>query len=290
MTETLDLLARIAGLVFLLTSMTGIGLRLSVTDLIVPFRDAGFLVSALVSNFVVAPVLALGVARWLGLDEPFAAGLLLLGLGAGAPFLPKIAGRAGLDPAPAIVLLMLLMAVTAVFLPLALPALIRGVRVEPWPLVRFLFLFLILPMIAGFGVRARRAPLAARLCPSLDRISTVALLLMVGLILAVYFDGVKQVFGTGAIAAAALFTGLASGAGWLLGGRDRERRRTLCLGAGLRNVPAALIVAVQQFPDPRVAVMVVMTTLIAIALLAPVAVRWGRPVAGPRPRSLDRFP
>jgi hypothetical protein len=73
--------------------------------------------------------------------------------------------------------------------------------------------------------------------------------------------------------AVCLFTALS---GWLLGGREAAQRRVLGLGTGFRSFPAALIVSVQNFTDPNVSVMVIVTTLTAIVVLLPAALLMGK--------------
>ena len=276
MTEILTNITRLAALVFFLSSMCGIGLGLTLPQILAPLRNTKFVVCALTANFILAPLLAVGIARLLRLDEPFAIGLLLLGLAAGAPFIPKIVGVAKGDLAQSVGLMVLLMVGTTIFLPIALPLLIKGVQVNPWKIAQFLVVLLLLPLIVGLIVKARAASIAARLRPILERISSVALLVMFILILALNFQAVMRIFGTGAIAAALLFSGLSALAGWLLGGREPARQTVLGLGTGLRNIPAALVVSVQNFKDPNVSVMVIVTTLAGILLLVPAARRMGR--------------
>ena len=271
MTETLTNITRLAVLVFLLSSMSGIGLGLTLQQIAAPLRNVKLVVFALIANFLVAPLLAVGMARLLRLDEPFALGLLLLGLAAGAPFMPKIVGIAKGDLALSVGLMVLLMVGTTIFLPVALPLLVKGVQVNPWKIARFLVLLLLLPLIVGLFVKARAASLAARLRPLLELVSSIALLVMLVLIIALNFQAVLRIFGTGAIAAALLFAVLSALAGWLLGGRDPAQQTVLGLGTGLRNIPAALVVSVQNFKDPNVSVMVIVTTLTGILILVPAA-------------------
>ena len=168
MTETLTNITRLAVLVFLLSSMSGIGLGLTLQQIAAPLRSVKLVAFALIANFLVAPLLAVGLARLLRLDEPFALGLLLLGLAAGAPFMPKIVGIAKGDLALSVGLMVLLMVGTTIFLPVALPLLVKGVQVNPWKIARFLVLLLLLPLIVGLFVKARAASLAARLRPVLE--------------------------------------------------------------------------------------------------------------------------
>jgi len=271
MTETLTNITRLAVLVFLLSSMSGIGLGLTLQQIAAPLRSVRVVVLALIANFLFAPLLAVGIARLLRLDEPFALGLLLLGLGAGAPFMPKIVGIAKGDLALSVGLMVLLMVGTTIFLPVALPLLVKGVQVNPWKIARFLVLLLLLPLIVGLFVKARAASLASRFRPLLELISSIALLVMLVLIITLNFQAVLRIFGTGAIAAALLFAVLSALAGWLLGGRDPAQQTVLGLGTGLRNIPAALVVSVQNFKDPNVSVMVIVTTLTGILILVPAA-------------------
>jgi predicted Na+-dependent transporter len=83
-------ITRLAVLVFLVSSMSEIGLGLTLQQILAPLRNARFVLLALIANFVLTPLLAVGIARLLRLDEPFARGLSLLGCAAGAPFLPKL--------------------------------------------------------------------------------------------------------------------------------------------------------------------------------------------------------
>src|SRR5580765_2030533 len=99
----------VAMLAFVLSSMLGMGLGLTVGQIIAPLRNVRLVVLSLVANFVVMPLLALGLARVLRLEEPLGVGLVLLGAAAGAPFLPKLAQLAKGNLAFAVGLMVLLM-------------------------------------------------------------------------------------------------------------------------------------------------------------------------------------
>jgi BASS family bile acid:Na+ symporter len=285
MAEILTTITRLFVLVFLVSSMSGIGLGLTPQQIVAPLRNAKLVVFALIANFLLAPLFAVGIARLLRLDEPFALGLLLLGLAAGAPFMPKIVGIAKGDLALSVGLMVLLMVGTTIFLPVLLPLLVQGVQVNPWKIAQFLIVLLLLPLIVGLIVNARAASIAVRLRPFLERVSTVALLGMIVLLIALNFQAVLRIFGTGAIAAALLFAVLSAMAGWLLGGRDPIQQTVLGLGTGLRNIPAALVVSVQNFKDPNVSVMVIVTTLAGILILVPAARLMGKRDASALPQN-----
>lgn len=276
MIEALNQITQIVVLIFLLSSMSSIGLGLSFQEIIAPLRRMPLALGALIANFLISPLLAVGISRLFRLDEPFAIGLLVISMAAGAPFMPKIVIVAKGDVASAVGVMVLLMVGTTVCLPLALPLLIKGVEVNPWKIARFLILLMLLPLGVGVLMKARAAAMSARIRPTLEKVSSVALSVMMVLIVALNFRGVLQLFGTGAIAAGLLFSALAAAAGWFIGGRGAGHGSVLALGTGLRNIPAALIVAVQNFKDPNVSVMVIVTTIAGILLLVPIARSLGK--------------
>lgn len=273
--EALTLITKLTALVFFMSSMAGIGLGLTWPQITAPLRNISFVVRAVLANFVIAPLLAVVIAKVLKLEDPFATGLLLLGLGAGAPFMPKVVGMAKGDLAQAVALMVLSMVGTIAFLPLVLPLLVKGVEVDPWKIAQFLVMLLLLPLIVGLILKSRHEAVATRLRPVLERISSLALLVMFILILTLHFKSVLKLIGTGAIAAAILFSFLTALAGWWLGGRNTAQKTVLCMGTGLRNIPAALVVSVQNFKNPDVPVMVLVTTVMGILLLVPTALRMG---------------
>jgi predicted Na+-dependent transporter len=159
---------------------------------------------------------------------------------------------------------------------LALPFVIRGAQVDALAIARFLVVLLLLPFFAGVFVKARRAEFARRLRPVMDRISGVAMLLMLAFVLVIHFGSVLKLFHTGAIAAGLLFSLLTALTGWLLGGKNHDHRIVLALGTSIRNIPAALLVGARNFDAPEVLVMILATTLSGSFLLAPAARFVGR--------------
>jgi bile acid:Na+ symporter, BASS family len=71
--------------------MLSVGLGLSLSQILEQFRSTRLTLSVPAAIFVVVPMLAYLTTRVIPLDPPHAVGILLLGTGAGAPFLPKLA-------------------------------------------------------------------------------------------------------------------------------------------------------------------------------------------------------
>jgi len=260
-----------AMLVFVLSSMLGMGLGLRVNDILAPLRNWRLVTLSLAANFVVMPFVALALARVLGLDESMAIGLLLLGTAGGAPFLPKLAQISKGNLAFAVGLMVLLMVVTVAYLPIVLPWLLPGVSVNPAQIAKSLVLLMLLPLGGALAVKANRPDLAAKVKPLLDKASNLGLIALIGLLTVVNARSVLAVFGTGGILAGALFLAVGYGVGWILGGPARETRTVLGLGTAQRNIAAALVVANQSFDDPNVVVMVVVVAIVGLLTLMPLS-------------------
>jgi BASS family bile acid:Na+ symporter len=276
MSEVLARISRFSLLAFLLSSMLGIGLSLTVSQIIAPLRRLRFVGTALAANCVIVPLIAIGTARLFRLSEPFAIGLLLLGLAPGAPFLPKVVQLARGELALSVGLMALLMAASVVCLPLVLPCLLPDVKVGLWQIARPLLLLMVLPLVIGLVGRARAERVAAQLAPRLNWLSTVSLLILLVAVLIAHWGSVLKTFGSGAIAAGGLFNVLAGLTGRLFGGGGIAMQKVMVLGTGFRNIAAALAVAEEDFEDPQVVVMLVIVALTGILVLLPVTLAWGK--------------
>ena len=273
-TELMGALERavpVATLVFVLSSMLAMGLGLKVAQITAPLRNLRLVAMSLLANFAVMPLGAIVLARVLRLDEPLGVGLLLLGVAAGAPFLPKLAQIAKGNLAFAVALMVLLMVITVGYLPLVLPILLPGVSVNPVKIARSLVLLMLLPLAGALAVNAKLPAAAARAKPLFDRLSSLGLVLVVLLLVVVNFNDVLSLFGTRAILAGLLFIALGYVVGWALGGPGSDTRPVLGLGTAQRNIAAGLVVGSQSFSDPRVVVMVVVVAMVSLLILLPLS-------------------
>jgi BASS family bile acid:Na+ symporter len=281
-TEFLEKVSQVAVLVFVVTCMVTAGLGLGVRDVAAPFRRGRLVLAAVVANFVLAPAAAYALAEVFALDRPYAVGLLLLGGAAGAPFLPKLAELARGDVAFSVGLMLLLMVGSVAFMPVVLPLMIPGLSAEPWPILRPLLVTMLLPLAAGMAVKGRSDRWAARLQPAFRAASNVSMVLAVLLLIGLNFGAMLGTFGSGAVAVAVAFVALSLAAGYALGGPAPGTRSVLGLGTGQRNVAAALLIATQNFTDPGVVVMLLVSTLAGLIVLVFAARRLARvPAAGP---------
>lgn len=271
MEATLEIVAQAAVVVFVVTCMVTAGLSLRVRDIVAPLRRARLVACALVASFVVAPGVAFALSALFALERPHATGLMLLGLAAGAPFLPKLAELARGDVAFSVGLMLLLTVGSAVVLPVALPLLVSGLSAGPWPILRPLLVTMLLPLSIGMLVRNRSESWASRLRQPIALVSNVSLLVAVVLLIGLNYQAMIDTIGSGALAAAILFVLATLVVGYALGGPSPATRSVLGLGTGQRNIAAALVVATGNSADPLVVIMLLVSTLVGLLVLLPAA-------------------
>src|SRR5262249_44745677 len=158
----------------------------------------------------------------------------------------------------------------------ALPILIPGLTAGPWPILRPLLLTMFLPLAIAVAIRERSVWWARRLQPTVRLVSNISALTAVLLMIGLNFWPMVGTFGSGGIAVAVLFVTLSLGVGYALGGPSRSARSVLGLGTGQRNVAAALVIATQNFSDPGVVVMLLVSTLAGLVVLLFAARRFAR--------------
>jgi predicted Na+-dependent transporter len=272
----LESAAKFAVFTFVVTSMLSVGLGLSLSQIVEPYRSTRLILSALTANFVVVPLVAYLITRMIPLDRPLAVGILLLGTGAGAPFLPKLTEFARGNLALAVGLMVLLMTSTIVYMPIVLPVLIPSAHVGPWPVAKPLVTVMLIPLIFGLLIRAGREGMARRFEPYLRRSSTLTLVLAIALVLAANYHSAVRTIHFNAIVAAALLLIISFACGFILGGPSADARMVLAFGTAQRDLSAALVVAVANFSDPGVVVMLVVMAILGVCIQIPVAVAFGR--------------
>jgi predicted Na+-dependent transporter len=274
--------ANIAVTVFAVSSMLSVGLAYTIGQILSPLREARAVFRALVANFVLVPLLAVGIERVFPMESPLALGLFLLAGSAGAPFLIKLASAAKSDLALSAGLLVLLVPATVVFLPFYVPLAmahpsLRGISYVPSSVVKLglpLLSTLILPLVIGVAVKAFAPRWVARLVPIGGQVSTVAVVVVIASTFGANLNELLKILRTGAVIAGVLLVLGAFAAGYLLS--RRERRAVLGLGTAQRNVAAAMVLASQDFKDPDVLVMVTACTLAGLFVLFPIAWLLGR--------------
>lgn len=273
--EFLNTLYNLMGLIFVLGTIISMGLSLTIAQVTGPLRNARFVIIGLLANFVVPPIVAFILIRVFSLDDHLAVGLLLVSLAAGAPAFPKLAEFAREDTASATSMMVLLVIVTIIVLPIALPLLLPGISVTFWDIASGLVYLILIPLAVSMFVRARYAEAAANLQPYFTQASTFSLIALMVLMVVLNFSNVVGLFGSGGLLASLILVVLSIVGGYLLGSLGGSIKWVQALGAGQRNIAAAMVVATLNFGNDEV-VMVVVYSLITLIVMTPLALELGK--------------
>jgi BASS family bile acid:Na+ symporter len=261
---------------FILSSLFGAGLGLTIREIIEPLKRIRLVIQALIANFFLIPVAAYLLSVLLKADPSMQAGLIILACCAGAPFLPKlvILGKGNL--AGSIGLMVLLMVATVLLAPIILPFAIPGLSINPWAIAQPLIILMLMPLALGLVVKAWQPKLAGTLKPKIEKVTSLSLIGWIIVALFIDYQIVISAYGTGVYYLTFLFTIATLVISFLLGGSNRSERQVMVLGSGARNIPAALLIAVANFSEPRVVTVVLIGSLVQFIFLFLLAYIQGR--------------
>ena len=275
MTEALRTLSSMSIVVFAVSSMLAAGFSFTFRDIVAPLREPDRVARALLGNFVLVPLLALGIVNVFSLEPAVALGFILLGTAAGAPFLIKLVAIANADLALGTALLVLLVPMTVVFMPIAVPLLAPDIAVNARAIALPLAFTLLLPLVMGLRVTETAATWARRLQPLARTVSTIALVLLLVSTLLVNLRDLGAILASRAAFAILLFVVGTFVIGYAIASPHAERRVVLGLGTAQRNIAAATVIAAEGFRGPDTLVLVVVASMMELFLLIPLA-RWLR--------------
>ena len=269
-------IAKIAGLLFVVTSMLAMGLSLTVPMIIQPLKNVKLVVLALVANFVLVPLLAFLITLIIPLEQSLKVGLIVLSTAAGAPFLPKLVQGAKGNVAFGVGLMVLLMVVVSIiYMPIVLPLFLQGVTVNPWDIAKSLIVLMLVPLAIGLLIKSHSPDAAAEYQPVMAKASSLSILVLLVVGLGLNVSNIIDLIGTGGLIALLLFIVGSLVIGLVLGGREPGVRNVMGLGTAQRNVSAALVVTAQNFAGTQTLPFVLVGAILLLLILLPTAKRLG---------------
>jgi BASS family bile acid:Na+ symporter len=257
--------------IFVICTMLNVGLTQKPAAIARHLKNWSFVLRMLLANFVLAPLLMVIALYFAPFDPALKAGLLIFCLGAGAPFLIKLTQTAEHDLSLGAAVMMVLMVVTVGYIPVVLPRLLSGISVDALAIAKALMLQMLLPI--GVGVLAAQSlpGLSKKVQPWIGTVGNLAMYAMVVATLIGYFPNLLKILGTGAFLVGLLFVLAAFGLGYLAGWGKDHLEDVGGLGTAQRNTAAGVIVAIQNFKDPNVFVMLTLANIFGIVLLLVIA-------------------
>jgi predicted Na+-dependent transporter len=246
-------------ILFLVTVMLSIGLEVTIGECLAALRNKRLIISALVANFVLVPLLGLGITRIVPMAPAIVTGFMLLAAAPGAVFAINFTRTMrGSVPTAAAVLFLLTLLSVAVTPPLAglLLGIDQRLALHYEEHLRAFFLYFISPLLVGFSLNrwARHLALILRkpasTCAGIFFVTSAVLMLSVR-------SAATKAIGINAVMAMLLLLAGSMVIGWIMGGPDRGTRPVMAVNTGMRNVALCLAIAARSFPGTDVELAVV---------------------------------
>jgi len=257
-------------IIFMVGSLLEVGLRLRPGEAFGAICNPTFLSLSVLWGFVLCPALAVALTRIVPFSEPYALGMIFLGMTPCAPFFPAMAEKAGGDLAYAAAFLIVAVAGTVIFMPVATPLLLPGFEADPWTIAKPLVLYIAIPLVFGASIGFQAPAFASVAHPIVKRATLIDTAIMLALVLWIYGAEFLRAVGTYAIGTQLLFyTIVAAGAYGSAFRLPHAQRSVLALGTCTRNIGAAFapLIAVPG-TEPEAVAMVALAVPLTVLFAA----------------------
>ena len=268
LSEALTAVAQAGIITFVIASMLGTGMGLTLKQIGTPLRNARLVSAMLIANFAAVPAIAYGLAKLLPMSQSGETAMILLGAMAGAPFLPTMAQMSKGSVPFSVGLMVLLMVVTIAYAPLVVPLLLDGVELSAWDIAKPLIFLMLIPLGVGLFVKARYPEPADGWSTDLSKISSLALVLGFVAAVLVSYEDIFGAVGTWIFLGAVLLAVFSFATGWLFAvGSNRETQRVAGLSTAQRNLSAALLAAATNFDSETIVLTMVASLALGVVLI-----------------------
>jgi BASS family bile acid:Na+ symporter len=236
---------RLLVVAFLCSTMLALGMRASLAEMRSLLRAPGFLLRALLANFVFVPLVGIALIRSVPLSRAVAGALLLLACVPGGLSTIKYTRTVKGEASRAATLFVLLSVLAVPLSPLILRAALPANVEFSVPYDRVLVgiaLLVLAPLAIGLVVRERWPSAVARWPQILSIVGTVSFLVFMARTKVFR----KEALGTVSVPAIGAMMALllaAMAIGWLLGGPARSSRQILATSTSMRNAAFCLAIA-----------------------------------------------
>ena len=241
-------------IVALIAIMLSMGLQVKVADVLASARQTRFVGLGLVANYVVVPLLTLGLLQLFHADRMVSMGFLILAVCPGAPLAPPLTAVAK-GSLPSAVGLMVILASSSAFLsPILLSRLLvflapdGELHIDYLAIVRTLLVVQLLPLGVGLSVCHFAPKMTERITKPIAFVGNLLLIALIGTILATQYQTLAAIRLRGWFGMS-LLLGASLGIGWISGGATRATRKALAVTTAVRNAAVALVIATTNFAD-----------------------------------------
>ncbi|HET9846165.1 MAG TPA: bile acid:sodium symporter [Nitrospira sp.] len=269
MEQVLQKIQAITIVIFMVGNLLEVGLRLNVAEALAALRNARFVVLTLLWCFVLGPALAVVLTKIIPLAEPYALGLVLLGMAPCSPAIPVMMRKSGGSLAYMSAFMLLAYAGTVVLMPFMVPWLAKGFSADPMTIAKPLLLFIAIPLVIGAAIRRAADTVAEKAAPIVNKVTGLNTLILVAVLLWLYRGEIFSAVGTYAIGSQILYYALLGAASYLLGfGLSYDQKAPMVLGICTRNVGPALATLMGVAGAPQGAITMCILAIFLGAILS----------------------
>lgn len=255
--------------IFMVGNLLEVGLRLKVAEALAALRNARFVVLTLLWCFVLGPALAVLLTKIIPLAEPYALGLVLLGMAPCSPAIPVMMRKSGGSLAYMSAFMLLAYTGTVVLMPFMVPWLAQGFTADPWTIAKPLLFFIAMPLVIGAAIRRAAETVAEKAAPIVKTMTGLNTLILCTVLLWVYRGEIFSAVGTYAIGSQILCYALLGFASYLLGfGLSYDQKAPMVLGTCTRNVGPALATLMGVADAPQGAITMCILAIFLGAILS----------------------
>jgi len=259
-------------------SVLAIGLNVSFADTAYLFRKPGLLGKALLSMYVIMPIVALALALSFDLNPAVKVALVTLSVSPIPPILPNKEFKAGGSANYTIGLMVATGLLAIVITPLILEVFQsvtgRELGMPMSTIAAQVLATILVPLLIGIAIRTFLPSTAAKLVKPLAKIAALLLLLGVLPVLITAGRAILSLIGDGTLLSLGVFALIGLLTGHLLGGPETENRRVLALSTASRHPAVALGIAHANFPNQKLSVAAIFLYFLVSTILSAPYISW----------------
>ncbi len=254
--------------------MVGLGAEIPTREALAALRNVRFVGMTVVWAWVLCPSFAFLLTKIIPMEQPYAVGLILLGMTPCAPFMPMMVKKARGDLGYTGAITLLAAIGTVAFMPFAVPRMVTGLTADAWLIGKPLLFFVLVPLLVGMAVKHFAEPIAFRLYPLVKKTTDIITIVMLVAMAIAYGKDFIGAIGSYAIGTLILFVGGVTLATDRLGfGLKQGQKTVLTIGMCTRNVGAAIVPLLTSKADSRSVVMVALGIPVTL-IFSFLAARW----------------
>ncbi|WOF15535.1 bile acid:sodium symporter [Methanoplanus sp. FWC-SCC4] len=237
-----------------MSSMFSIGLGISFKKIVDIFRDPELLTKSLLINLILIPAIAVMLALLLGIKGSLFLGFMMMACAPGASYAPRITEIANGDVEHSIILMFVLCSFALFSAPLTLPLFISSPAiVNLWDVIRILAIVQVFPLISGIYLNSQKPKISRRISHIVFKFSNISAFIAImaslviiffseaGMMLYSVITDLKSIIGMILVVFFSLLLG------YMSGGDNIGRKKSMATGSANRNAGVAFLIASSSF-------------------------------------------